>query len=113
MANATDENKPEPQDDRVSGSSNCYAVDHRPTWRERIRYRLFPHRHCFAPEAPATYKDCVSIRTVTVLSWADRLRIMLTGRVVTETRTVTEHEVGNSVTNAVTYVGTKYDDIAA
>lgn len=75
----------------------------------RMIGRMFPARHCFAPEAPAEYEDCISIRSVTKFSWLDRLRVLVTGVVVTETRTVTEHKIGGSTTASVCYAGTSRD----
>jgi len=91
-------------------SNVCHAASEQPwTWRQRLRARLFPCQHCFAPPAPAEYEDCVTVRSVTSLDWIDRLRVLVTGVVVTESRTVTEHEVGNTVTASVCFIGTKRD----
>lgn len=79
------------------------------TWRDRLRRRLFPAEHCFAPEAPAEFKDCITLRSVSRFTWIERLRLMWTGIVVTHARIVTENEVGDSRSAAVCYVGTKRD----
>lgn len=92
-----------------SVAAACYTVERPWTWKDRLRARLFPMQHCFAPEAPGRFKDCISVQTITVMSWADRLRLLFTGVVVTHTRTVTENEVGDSKTASVCYVGTKRD----
>lgn len=73
------------------------------TWRERLRFRLFPARHCGLPVAPAAFKDCVVVQTVVVLSILDRLRVLWSGIVVVETKTVTEHIVGGTVTSSTAY----------
>jgi len=85
-----------------------YEPDRR-TWMQRFIGRMFPARHCFAPEAPAEWEDCISIRSVTSFSWLDRLRVLVTGVVVTETRTITEHTVGLSATASVCYPGRRRD----
>ena len=73
------------------------------TWRERLRFRLFPSRYCELPVAPATYADVVVVKTVVVLSFTDRLRTLLSGRVTVETRTVCENVVGATITSSVGY----------
>ena len=85
----------------------CFVSNSTWTWRDRLRARLFPIKHCFAPEAPSEWKDCVTVRSVTSFSWLDRLRVLWTGIVVTHVRTVTQHEVGDTRTAAECYVGTR------
>jgi hypothetical protein len=79
------------------------APDTRTRW-EKLTNRLFPHKHCFAPEAPSDFKDCIHGEAVTKFSWADRLRILVTGTVVMNWCTVTENKVGRNVTNVTVYV---------
>lgn len=76
---------------------------------DRIRWRLFPSKHCFAPEAPASWKDCVTVHSTTKLSWADRLRVLITGVVCVTCRTVTENEVGGTRTSSTCHIGTARD----
>lgn len=73
-------------------------------WRERLRYKLFPSRFVPLPEAPAHFKDVLECQTCSVLDWLDRLRVLVTGKIVVKTRTVTEHTIGQSVTSSVCYV---------
>jgi hypothetical protein len=73
------------------------------TWRDRLRFKLFPSRHCELPVAPARFADCVVVKTYISLSIVDRLRVLLTGTLVVETKTVTEHMVGGTVTSSVAY----------
>lgn len=82
---------------------HAYFVDSQWTWRERLRFKLFPVSYCELPAAPATYQDCVVCRTFVAFSFLDRLRVLLTGRVIVETKTVTEHIVGASLTASVAY----------
>lgn len=72
--------------------------------RSWFRRKLFPCRHVFAPAAPGDWKDCITMHTVCELSLLDRLRVLLTGRLEVTTRTITENEVGRSVTAADSYV---------
>lgn len=97
------------QSQPVSAAFACYTANRRWTWRDKLRAKLFPIQHAFAPEAPSHFKDCVTVRSITKMSWVDRLRVLITGIVVTHTRTITENEVGDSITAAVCYVGTKRD----
>jgi hypothetical protein len=87
----------------VDVNQSSYAVETPWTWRERLRFKLFPTQHCDLPKAPAVYKDVVVVRTVVSLSALDRLRVLLSGRLTVETRTVTEHLVGGSLTASVAY----------
>lgn len=80
-----------------------YFVDTPWTWRERLRFRLFPNRHCDLPEAPATYQDCLVVTTVVRLSAIDRVRVLASGKLTVQTRTVTENIVGNAITSSVAY----------
>lgn len=86
----------------------CSAPDPR-TRFQKLRDKLFPSQHCFAPEAPTEFKDCIHGHAVTKLSWADRLRVLLTGVVVTSWRTVTENEVGRTVNATTCHIGTSKD----
>ncbi len=74
-----------------------------PTWRDKIRRRLFPYRHCQLPDAPSNYADCITIHTEVVLSWTDRIRAMLSGRFEVTTKTVTENVVGKNITASECY----------
>ena len=80
-----------------------YFVNTPWTWRERLRYRLFPNLHCDLPPAPATHLDCLHVTTVVHLSVIDRLRVLASGKLTVQTRTVTENIVGNAVTSSVAY----------
>lgn len=72
-------------------------------WRERLRFKLFPSLPCPLPEAPAYYEGVLEIRTIAVLDWKDRLRVLLTGKLMVETRTVTEHTSGGVISSSVVY----------
>lgn len=73
------------------------------TWRDRLRFKLFPSEPCPLPAAPAQFEDCLVVTTMVYLSWRDRLRVLVVGWMRVETRTVTEHRVGASVTASVAY----------
>lgn len=71
------------------------------TWRDKLRCKLFPPQHCELPEAPATHKDVLVCKVFSELSMIDRLRVLITGRIKVETRTVTENVIGDTKTNSV------------
>ena len=72
-------------------------------WRDRIRFRLFPILVCDLPEAPATWKDVLVCETTVILSWSDRIRALVCGRIHVETKTVTENTIGGCVTSSIAY----------
>lgn len=74
------------------------------TLKDKIRWKLFPTRFCYLPETSIIYKDVVTIRSYTNLSLIDRLRVLITGRIATESKTVTENEVGNCTSKSVLYI---------
>lgn len=82
------------------GSSECYASSRPWTWKDKLRCRLFPWNHCDLPEAPATHKDVLICRVISELSLRDRLRVLVTGRIRLESRTVTEHVIGDHKTKS-------------
>jgi len=84
------------------------SPDNRTWWQKRID-RMFPMKHCPLPEAPAEWKDHVTVRAVTKLDWIDWLRVCLTGVVCVDIRIVTENEVGGTRTECVCFVGTRRD----
>lgn len=71
------------------------------TWKDKLRCKLWPPQHCDLPEAPPTHKDVLVCRVTSELSWLDRLRVLVTGRIRVESRTVTEHEIGDHKTKSV------------
>lgn len=87
----------------------CYSTTDPRTRFQKIRDKLFPSKHCFAPEAPEEFKDCIHGQATTHLSFVDRLRVLLTGVVVTQWRTVTEHKVGRTINAATCHIGTAKD----
>lgn len=84
-------------------NEQAYFVDTPWTWRERLRWKLFPSQHCPLPDAPASHLDCVVIKTVVVLGWLDRLRVLFSGHLTVITKTVTENVVGATTTASVAY----------
>lgn len=86
-------------------SVSCGAMERKQTWREWMRMKLFPAKHCFKPETKFDPKDCVVVHSITSLSLVDRLRCLITGVVVVTTRTSTEFEVGQAVSVSTCHIG--------
>lgn len=75
-----------------------------PSFSRRVRQWLFPNRYCPPPRLGVEARDLVTIRTSINLNWRDRIRALLTGRMVVETRTATEFFVGHNHTTSVVEV---------
>lgn len=87
----------------TENESGAYFVNTPLTWRERLRFKLFPSEPCLMPSAPATWADCVVVTTVVSLSFRARIMTFISGKLKVETRTVTENIVGDSKTSSVGY----------
>lgn len=75
----------------VGGPSDGYfEVTPQPAWKKALR-RLFPRQHLDVPKEP-------SLLTVVHvhLDWKDRLRVLVSGHVLVETRTVTDVPVARA-----------------
>lgn len=80
-----------------------FYVDTPWTWRERLRFWAFPTQHCELPSVPAHYQDCVVVKTVVLLPFTGRIRVLFSGKLTVETKTVTEYCVGGTMTSSVAY----------
>lgn len=81
-----------------------YFVDTPWTWRERLGAKLFPRAFADLPMPKDFHaEDVVTCRTAVSLSWRDRLRVLVSGRLWVETRTATEYVVGRSETTSTAY----------
>lgn len=87
--------------EQPSAASGCYAFERPWTWKDKLRVKLFPPQHCDVPEAPAHFRDALVCRVVSELSWLDRLRVLVTGRIQVESKTITEHAIGCHKTQSV------------
>jgi hypothetical protein len=77
-----------------------YAFDRPWTWKDKLRVKLFPPQHCDVPEAPAHFEDALVCRVVAELSFVERLRVLASGRLQVETKTITEHTIGGHKTQS-------------
>jgi hypothetical protein len=78
-------------------------------WRDRLMYRLFPHRHCKLPEAPATFKDVLCVDVNIGISWGDLARLVVTRKLSVRTRVVCEHKIGATVSGSVSFPVARFD----
>lgn len=79
----------------------CFSSSRPWTWRDKLRCKLFPPQHCDLPEAPALFQDVLVCRVTSELSMLDRLRVLITGRIRVESRTVTENMMGSHRTKSI------------
>lgn len=80
-----------------------YALAYTPILLDRLRWKLFPIATCDTPNISKA-ADCVVTRTVVLLNWHGRLQMLVSGRLMVETETVTENVVGNCQTFSCSYV---------
>lgn len=76
-------------------SAMCYQSQR----RERLGWRLFPNAHCFSPDLEGG-RDGIVSRVRCELSFMDRLRLLISGRIEVWVKTTTENEVGRHATNS-------------
>ncbi len=81
--------------------AGAYFIEPQFSWKDRLKFSLFPEPAISNPEME--HKDIFVCRTTTRFSWLDRLRIVLTGKVMVETRTATENEIGAHQTKSIAY----------
>lgn len=79
---------------------NNQTLEYCATRREQIGWRLFPRRWIDLPELPAM-RDCIVTTTTAELSFIDRLRVLVSGRIEVQAKTATENVVGATATGAV------------
>ena len=75
------------------------VLEYHSTRLERLGWYLFPNTLCDMPDKPGM-RDCLVTRTKVELSFVDRLRVLVSGRIQVETKTATKNVVGAQETNA-------------
>lgn len=78
---------------------DCGAVAYQSQWRERLGWRLFPAAHADIPDLPGS-KDGIICHVKCELSFWDRLRVLISGRIEVGVKTATEFPVGKTATNS-------------
>jgi hypothetical protein len=86
-------------DRRGETMGNYYAIDQRTRW-EKLKSRLFPVRSLPIPESG----EHLMSHTIVVMDWADRLRVLIGGRVHILVQTETDVRVIDCVSKSVVYV---------
>lgn len=81
--------------------ANCFTKSEPDTLWRKVHRKLIPWNPCELPEAPPTWLDVVITTTHCQLSITDRLRVLFTGKIEVETRTVTENMVGGCKTASI------------
>jgi hypothetical protein len=72
-------------------------VEYVPQWQEKLGWKLYPASHVDMPDVPNMH-DCLVCRVTVHLSWIDRLRTLISGRMEVSTKTATENVIGKHVT---------------
>lgn len=81
-----------------------------PQWQEKLGWKLFPPTHAEMPEAPIggegwpEARDCLVVRVTINVSWPDRIRLLISGRAIVESKSITEGIIGCNKTNSAAYV---------
>ncbi len=83
----------------------AFVSTHEFTALERLCQKMFPAIHLDAPLPPEghTARDCIVIRIEIRFSFMHRLKLLLTGRFMVETKTATENIIGGHVTASTGY----------
>jgi hypothetical protein len=94
----------------MSNNDDCGAVQYFPQWQERLGWRLFPSNHIDSPEMQNA-RDVFVCKTVANLSFIDRLRVLISGKILVTTKTTTENVIGENITaSGVTVLPPPYLD---
>ena len=81
-------------------TANNRALAYTPTLKERVVRRLFPYRPCGFPDLQRAQRDGIIARFTIELSVIDRLRALVTGRILIQANTCTENVIGENKTEA-------------
>lgn len=86
-------------------------VNERP-WglRQKLWFKTFPYRILEQTEPCFEVKDVLIVKTYTQFDFADRLRILLTGKIQTWSQTYCENTLGRVKTDSVVNVLTKFEE---
>lgn len=67
-------------------------------WQEKLGWKIFPNTYVDSPELPEM-KDVIVSYTRVNLSFIDRLRVLISGKIEITTKTATENIIGAVKTN--------------
>jgi hypothetical protein len=71
-----------------------------PQWQEKLGWRLFPAHHIDSPELPCAHDVLVCVSRVH-LSWIDRLRVLISGKIEVTSKTTTKGVIGDHISASV------------
>jgi hypothetical protein len=77
--------------------NTCGTASRKTTWRDHIRWKLFPWTPAHCPEPDDKVKgngDVVIVNVITTLSFGERLKVLCSGRIEVQSRIATEHVCG-------------------
>lgn len=78
------------------------SLDPRPWWK-RTAAKMWPWRHLDVPDLPEWAKDAVFVETRVELSFADRLRVLVSGRIRVRSQTLTENAPARCETTSIAH----------
>lgn len=94
MQNSKSTETPSAPDQRGSlDVAACYALDERPLWK-RWLLKIWPWTHQEVGDLPTWAQDAIYCENRVELSFADRLRVLVSGRVRVRSQTLTENKPG-------------------
>ena len=82
----------------------CAVASQKITWKDKLRWKLFPLAHIEYRKSDSFYKDFVHTYATISLSFTDRIRVLFTGRMYYQVRVLTENIVGECSTNSCAHV---------
>jgi hypothetical protein len=75
---------------------NAVTPHYKPTLLEKLGWYLYPHKQPATPELKDA-KDVYVIMAAARLGFADRFRVLVSGKIELETRTVCQYTMGKAV----------------
>lgn len=84
---------------------NINAVSERKrTWKDKLRWKLFSISHIQHRKPDSFYKDFMHTNAIISLSFTNRIRVLLSGRIHYQVRVLTENIVGECSTNSCVHI---------
>lgn len=80
----------------------CYTLDSRPLWR-RLLTKIWPWKHQEVGDLPTWAQDAIYCENRVELSFSDRLRVLVSGRVRVRSCTLTENKPGRVETTSIAH----------
>lgn len=90
----------------IDTTNTSFAAIDPATKTQKIARRLFPSKFVDVPEPDGKikgYGEVIVCKVIAELSFMDRIRVMLSGRVAVDLKIACEYAVGETKTNAESY----------